>query len=200
MSRIVKAFSIIGENTLGLLPERVPSTIHAQGLDKLEITLPKGIWLRFDFNDAHPDLPALYLKGGSIIPVGLSLQHVEEANPSDDLTLLLALDENGKAEGVLFEDDGDGYGFTEGNYLLTHYVANLKSSVVTVSVHKTEGSWERPKRRLHIQLLLGGGAMLDTWGTDGEVLQLILPSEDEVLKLVSTSEKQYKDRLGMCLF
>lgn len=38
---------------------------------------------------------------------------------------------------------------------------------------------------------------LDTWGTDGEVLQLILPSEDEVLKLVSTSEKNYKDRLGI---
>jgi len=41
---------------------------------------------------------------------------------------------------------------------------------------------------------------LDTWGSDGEVLQLILPAEDEVLKLVSTSEKHYKDRLGMCLF
>ncbi|XP_027912854.1 uncharacterized protein LOC114172722 isoform X2 [Vigna unguiculata] len=184
------------ENSFLLGPVLVyASTIHAQGLDKLEITLPKGIWLGFDFDDAHPDLPALYLKGGSIIPVGLSLQHVEEANPSDDLTLLVALDEHGKAEGVLFEDDGDGYGFTKGNYLLTHYVADLKSSVVTVSIHKTEGSWERPKRRLHIQLLLGGGAMLDTWGTDGEVLQLILPSEDEVLKLVSTSEKHYKDRL-----
>lgn len=66
----------------------------------------------------------------------------------------------GKAEGVLFEDDGDGYEFTKGSYLLTHYVAELKSSVVTVSVHKTDGSWERPKRRLHIQLLLGGGAMV----------------------------------------
>ncbi|KAK7367097.1 hypothetical protein VNO80_09106 [Phaseolus coccineus] len=184
------------ENSFLLGPVLVyASTIHAQGLDKLEITLPKGIWLRFDFNDAHPDLPALYLKGGSIIPVGVSVQHVEEANPSDDLTLLVALDEHGKAEGVLFEDDGDGYEFTKGNYLLTHYVADLKSSVVTVSVHKTEGSWERPKRHLHIQLLLGGGAMVDTWGTDGEVLQLILPSEDEVLKLVSTSETQYKDRL-----
>ncbi|RDX82857.1 hypothetical protein CR513_36302, partial [Mucuna pruriens] len=184
------------ENSFLLGPVLVyASTLQSQGLDKLEITLPKGIWLNFDFNDAHPDLPALYLKGGSIIPVGLPIQHVGEANPSDDLTLLVALDEYGKAEGVLFEDDGDGYEFTKGNYLLTHYVAELKSSVVTVSVHKTEGSWERPKRRLHIQLLLGGGAMLDTWGTDGEVLQLILPSEDEVLKLVSTSAKQYKDRL-----
>jgi alpha-glucosidase len=64
----------------------------------------------------------------------------------------------GKAEGFLFEDDGDGYEFTKGNYLLTHYVAELQSSIVTVSVHKTEGSWKRPKRRLHIQVLLGGGA------------------------------------------
>ncbi|KAG5049011.1 hypothetical protein JHK85_010114 [Glycine max] len=184
------------ENSFLLGPVLVyASTLRRQGLDKLEITLPKGIWLNFDFDDAHPDLPALYLKGGSIIPVGLPHQHVGEANPSDDLTLFVALDEHGKAEGVLFEDDGDGYEFTKGSYLLTHYVAELKSSVVTVSVHKTDGSWERPKRRLHIQLLLGGGAMLDTWGTDGEVLQLILPSEDEVLKLVSTSEKNYKDRL-----
>ncbi|XP_027361090.1 uncharacterized protein LOC113869127 isoform X2 [Abrus precatorius] len=184
------------ENSFLLGPVLVyASTLHGQGLDKLEITLPKGIWLRFDFSDVHPDLPALYLKGGSIIPVGLPLQHVGEANPSDDLTLLVALDEFGKAEGVLFEDDGDGYEFTKGNYLLTHYVAELQSSVVTVIVHKTEGSWERPKRLVHIQLLLGGGAMLDAWGMDGEVLQVILPSEEEVSKLVSTSEKQYRECL-----
>ena len=64
----------------------------------------------------------------------------------------------GKAEGVLFEDDGDGYEFTTGGYLLTYYVAELQSSVVSVRVSKTEGSWKRPKRGLHVQLLLGGGA------------------------------------------
>lgn len=66
----------------------------------------------------------------------------------------------GKAEGVLFEDDGDGYEFTRGNYLLTYYTAELESSVVTIKVNNTEGSWKRPKRRLHVQLLLGGGAMV----------------------------------------
>jgi hypothetical protein len=40
---------------------------------------------------------------------------------------------------------------------------------------------------------------LDTWGVDGEVLHVNLPSEEEVKKLVSTSEKQYKERLGMRL-
>lgn len=66
----------------------------------------------------------------------------------------------GKAEGVLYEDDGDGYEFLEGGFLLTHYVAELQSSIVTVKVSKTEGSWKRPNRRLHVQVLLGGGAMV----------------------------------------
>lgn len=41
------------------------------------------------------DIPALYLQGGSIIPVGPAIQHVGEANPTDDLSLLVALDEQG---------------------------------------------------------------------------------------------------------
>ena len=106
--------------------------------------------------------------------------------------------------------------------MLTHYVAELQSSVVTIRVSKTEGLWNRPNRRLHVQLLLGGGAMvrltlgniflrmcsilrfnngspfdqLDTWGTDGEALQIIMPSEKQVSELVATSMKQYKTRLG----
>jgi alpha-glucosidase len=66
----------------------------------------------------------------------------------------------GKAEGVLFEDAGDGYKFTQGEYLLTCYTAELHSSVVTVKVFKSEGSWNRPKRNLKINILLGGGAMV----------------------------------------
>jgi alpha-glucosidase len=54
-------------------------------------------YLFFTLFGACQDLPALYLKGGSIIPVGLPLQHVGEANPLDDLTLLVALDESGKS-------------------------------------------------------------------------------------------------------
>ncbi|XP_021895549.1 uncharacterized protein LOC110812931 isoform X2 [Carica papaya] len=171
------------------------STARELGSDKLEHLLPKGIWLSFDFDYSHPDLPALYLQGGSIIPVGPPYQHLSESTLSDDLTLLVALDENGKAKGVLFEDDGDGYGFKEGQFLLTHYTAELESSVVTVRVFKSEGSWKRPKRRLNVQLLLGGGAILDSWGMDGEVLQIIVPSEHEVSKLVSRSKENHKIRL-----
>jgi alpha-glucosidase len=37
----------------------------------------------------------LYLRGGSILPVGLPIKHVGEASIEDNLSLLVALDENG---------------------------------------------------------------------------------------------------------
>lgn len=76
------------------------------------------------------------------------------------LSITYTLSISGKAEGLLFEDDGDGYEYSQGGYLLTTYVAELQSSVVTVQVAKTEGNWRRPKRRLHVRILLGKGAMV----------------------------------------
>lgn len=171
------------------------STKPDQGIHQIQPLLPKGIWLKFDFDDSHPDLPALFLRGGSIIPLGPPYQHTGEANPTDDLTLLVALDENGRAKGVLFEDDGDGYEFTKGGYLLTHYEAELVSSVVTLKISKADGQWKRPKRRLHVQLLLGGFSMIDGWGNDGEPLQIKMLPDNEVSKMVSLSEEQNKTRL-----
>ncbi|KAL9447789.1 hypothetical protein AB3S75_015295 [Citrus x aurantiifolia] len=184
------------ENSFLLGPVLVcASTLPDQRSDKLQHALPKGIWQIFDFEDSHPDLPSLYLRGGSILPLGPPHQHVGESKPSDDLTLLVALDENGKAKGVLFEDDGDGYGFTEGQYLLTHYEAELQMSEVTIRVSKSEGLWKRPKRRLIVKILLGGGAVIDAWGMDGEDLQIAMPAEAEVSNLVSGSKEKYKIRL-----
>ncbi|CAN6209969.1 unnamed protein product [Urochloa humidicola] len=173
------------------------STLPNKGAHECAHKLPKGIWLPFDFADSHPDLPVLYLRGGAILPVGLPIKHVGEASLEDDLSLIIALDENGKAEGVLFEDAGDGYAFTQGGYLLTHYTAELHSSVVTVKVFKSEGSWKRPKRNLKIDILLGGGAMISADGVDGEEIHLTMPPESEVSSLVATSELKNMKRLEM---
>ncbi|KAJ8509812.1 hypothetical protein OPV22_000246 [Ensete ventricosum] len=167
------------------------STVPDQGSHECSTVLPEGVWLRFDFGDPHPDLPSMFLRGGSIIPAGHPLQHVGEANPTDELSLFIALDENGKAAGVLYEDDGDGYGYTQGNYLLTYYTAEIDSSVLTVKVLKSEGSWKRPQRALHVKLLLGGGVVIDAQGVDGEELHFKIPSKSEVFKLVAASENKY---------
>ncbi|KAL5199105.1 hypothetical protein ABZP36_002617 [Zizania latifolia] len=173
------------------------STCPDKGAHEIVQKLPRGIWLPFDFADSHPDLPVMYLRGGAILPTGLPLMHVGEARLEDDLSLIIAFDETGKAEGVLYEDDGDGYEFMRGNYLLTHYVAELHSSVVTVKVSQTEGSWKRPKRRLNINLLLGAGAVISAHGIDGGELHLTMPAESEVSSLVAASELEHKKRLDM---
>uniref|UniRef100_A0A0E0AIW7 Glycoside hydrolase family 31 N-terminal domain-containing protein n=1 Tax=Oryza glumipatula TaxID=40148 RepID=A0A0E0AIW7_9ORYZ len=173
------------------------STVPDKGAHECSHKLPKGNWLPFDFGDSHPDLPVLFLQGGAILPIGRPIKHVGEASLDDDLSLIISLDENGKAEGVLFEDAGDGYGFTQGNYLLTYYVAEFHSSVVSVKVLKTEGSWRRPKRNLNISILLGGGAMISSRGIDGEEVHLTMPFDSEVSSLVATSELEQKKRLEM---
>ncbi|XP_052296714.1 uncharacterized protein LOC102609079 isoform X3 [Citrus sinensis] len=87
------------ENSFLLGPVLVcASTLPDQRSDKLQHALPKGIWQSFDFEDSHPDLPSLYLRGGSILPFGPPHQHIGESKPSDDLTLLVALDENESAK------------------------------------------------------------------------------------------------------
>ncbi|KAL6880661.1 hypothetical protein ACP4OV_012226 [Aristida adscensionis] len=175
------------------------STLPNKGAHECAHKLPKGIWLPFDFEDSHPDLPMLYLQGGAILPVGLPITHVAEACLEDELTLVVALDENGKAEGILFEDAGDGYEFEQGNYLLTYYVAELRQTVVTVKISKSEGLWKRPKRILKINVLLGGGAMISSHGVDGEEVHLQMPSESDLSNLVATAEAEHKKRLEMIL-
>lgn len=69
---------------------------------------------------------------------------------------------SGKAEGILYEDDADGFSFQDGQYLLTTYEAQQVSienvrdgSEVVVRVTRSEGKWTRPDRQLHVRLLIG---------------------------------------------
>lgn len=67
----------------------------------------------------------------------------------------------GDATGVLYEDDGDGFGYKNGDYLITHYeartvqAADTKHGKIMIRVASTEGRRERPKRTLHVRLLVG---------------------------------------------
>ncbi len=113
-------------------------------------------WLGFDFGEgSNIDLPNLYIRPGAIIPTGPVMQHVDEtAAPATPITLILALDKTGHATGTLYEDSGDGYGYTKGDYLLTTYAAALEGDTITVSVRGVEGKRPRPDRPLHVKLLI----------------------------------------------
>ena len=69
----------------------------------------------------------------------------------------------GRAEGVMYEDDNDGFGYLDGNYLMTYYEAeqlpvgngSQAGGEVVVRVAQTEGHRQRPNRTLCVRLLLG---------------------------------------------
>jgi hypothetical protein len=137
--------------------------------------LPQGIWQPFDFGDGpHPDLPEMRLRGGAIMPTGPVMQYTDE-QPLDPLTLVIALDASGQAEGVLYEDDGDGYDFQSGDYLLTTYSANLVGDQLTVSIASEEGTRPRPSRTLNVRLLVEPGYEVTASGTDGVPLTFTVP-------------------------
>eukprot|EP00271_Cylindrocystis_brebissonii_P002380 TRINITY_DN12974_c0_g1_i1.p1 TRINITY_DN12974_c0_g1~~TRINITY_DN12974_c0_g1_i1.p1 ORF type:complete len:810 (-),score=150.92 TRINITY_DN12974_c0_g1_i1:473-2902(-) len=153
-------------------------------------------WCRFHFDDLHRDLPLLYLKKGGIIPSGPVLQSTEEMRPEHPLTLIVALDSQGKAEGSLFEDDGDGYGYVQNDFLLSYFKATTTGRRVTVEVDRVEGQRVRPQRRLVVRLLLGKSAQITAEGTDGEALHLELPSDAELATILRKSEEAEQKSYG----
>ncbi|MEO0629223.1 MAG: DUF5110 domain-containing protein, partial [Planctomycetota bacterium] len=136
--------------------------------------MPQGIWRPLTLHGAdNPDIPDFYIKGGSIIPSGPVIQYVGE-KPLDPLRLIIALDENGEASGRLYEDAGDGFGYREGDFLLTTYEAERRGDTVTVSVAGTDGDRARPDRGITVRLILNDGQEITANGRDGEPLTIEL--------------------------
>ena len=135
--------------------------------------MPRGIWrplALFGADDA--DIPEFYVRGGSIIPTGPVIQYVGE-KPLDPVTLIVSLDEDGRASGTLYEDDGDGYDYMDGDYLLTRYEAERRGDEVVVRVASTEGDRERPARAVRVRLLTDAGE-IEAMGTDGSPVTITL--------------------------
>jgi alpha-glucosidase len=139
--------------------------------------LPRGTWRPVFIageTNANPDLPNLRVKAGGIIPLGPVMEYSSE-KPLDPLTLIVSLDQEGKASGTLYEDAGDGWGFKQGEYLLTTYAATTSGKTVTVNVASAEGKMPRPTRRVEVRVLLDNGAEATGAGADGQPITIQLP-------------------------
>lgn len=162
---------LLGDSLL-VVPQMVPDLSRVP-------TLPTDIarWARFDFSadsarsrlltaDGAPlsepavdapeepdeDLPTLYLRPGSIIPVGPLMQFTGE-KPLDPLTLYVNLDDSGRATGTLYEDAGDGFAYRTGDYRLTTFSAQREGDTVRITVTNTEGNRPAPPRTLRVRVL-----------------------------------------------
>ena len=144
--------------------------------DPHEFKIPSGIWREFTIvgedPSSTPELPVMKLRGGAILPLGRVVQSTTEAL-LDPLTLIVSLDAEGRAEGVLYEDDGEGYGYQAGDYLLTTYSAVQSGDRVEVSVASEEGGRERPARTVNVIVITDGGSFQAS-GADGSIIGVSL--------------------------
>jgi alpha-glucosidase len=136
--------------------------------------LPAGTWRTLTLDAAEPGSvhPTLKLRGGAILPLGRVVQSTAEDSLAP-LTLVIALDADGRASGQLYEDEGDGFGYQHGDYLLTTYEAARVGDDVVVRAAHTEGKRPRPARAVVVQVLSERG--VDTGnGMDGQLVRIRL--------------------------
>jgi alpha-glucosidase len=138
-----------------------PDLLVVPGLDRelrSRPVLPRGLWRELmlfdrDARGAHdPNLPRLYQRGGSIVPLGPRVQYVDES-PLDTLEFLVCPDERGEARGMLYEDAGDGFGYERGEYRLTHWTARREGTGMRVEDAGAEGRWPALDRPMRVRLI-----------------------------------------------
>lgn len=121
-------------------------------------TLPKGIWeplslVKGDNKGVYQ--AALKVRGGSIIPIGQMAESLDGYVP-DPLTLIVCLDEEGKASGQLYWDAGDGWDFENGEYALISFKAHSNGGKVIVEVSDKEGKYPLDLANVKVELLKDG--------------------------------------------
>lgn len=105
--------------------------------------LPNGIWEPLhlvDGDQSDPYQAKLFIKGGSIIPAGKIIQNTNEKS-IDQLTLLICLDSNGNANGELYWDAGEGWGFKNGDYSHLRFQATEKNGVTRINLTSRLGKY-----------------------------------------------------------
>ena len=131
--------------------------------------LPKGDWRAVDLVDtkleSDPYQPRVKIRAGAIVPLGKIIENTTEKS-LDPLTLLVSLDANGHAEGWMYDDDGDGYGYRTGEYALIHYVADKSGDEVVVTIKDSKGERRGTHHAAKVEVVTGDHKMVEGQGDD----------------------------------
>lgn len=111
--------------------------------------LPKGNWQEFRMESVDDGFQAtLKLREGAALPLANLYQNTVDYK-SDSLTVVINPDADGNALGYLYEDDGDGYGYKNGDFAkymikVSRKGKNAKVALVKVAGNRTGGNhWIR---------------------------------------------------------
>ncbi|RAV30345.1 TIM-barrel domain-containing protein [Sinomicrobium soli] len=165
----VKDLSLRGEEETFLLGEDL--LIIPQWAERPH--LPGGKWETIPFEEEQDDYQAtVKLRPGAIVPIADEVFQSTEDYNTRKIVLLINPDEEGKASGTLYDDEGNGFGFEKGIYSLHRFTGSADDNEVRVEIKQTEGS--RKLRRVYkIGYIHDGLITYSDWSAD-EVITLSL--------------------------
>lgn len=146
---VVKVFEEEGWNRDGAKKTKTDAAVDFKETKSTNIYLPAGtLWYDFWTNEKHEggkeitkettlDVIPLYVKAGSIIPVGPQVQYATE-KPWDHLELKVYAGANGNF--ILYEDEFDNYNYEKGVYTEIPISWNNTSRKLTIGARK--GAYE----------------------------------------------------------
>ena len=135
------------------------------------IARPTGPWRRMDPPE-DADKPSLKLQAerwvrpGAIIPTGPLTQRAQSPLA---LTLVVNLDANGTAIGTIYDDAGEGFGYTQGDYVEVEMRAAKKADQVTITLTRRAGDRALPWRTVDVRLLTDDGVATGQGPADGPI-------------------------------
>jgi alpha-glucosidase len=146
--------------------------------------LPKGLWYDFwtraartgkaTIQTAAPlDCVPLFARGGSIIPLGPEMNYVGEKK-IDPLRFEIFPDEDGRATGSIYEDDGASMAFERGDWRRTEVSYSEPGGTRRIDVSAPQGTY-RPESRF-FEFVLPAQTAAHTVMLDGRTLRSIEPA------------------------
>ena len=134
-------------------------------------SLPKGLWKKVNLlsegveDDGYQAV--LKQRGGSVIPLTKVIQSTSEYQ-TDSLTVVVSLDEEGKAKGQVYIDEGDGFDYKNGNYAIDEISAILgATNEVIVNINQVEGELKDRARFYRVRIISEDGDVYSNWENDG---------------------------------
>jgi alpha-glucosidase len=123
--------------------------------DDRPIALPKPVWPAVQLTEPDPHLPELRVRPGAAVPTGPVMQFSDE-RPTDPLTVVAAPGPDGLAEGLLYEDAGDGFGFERGEYRLSRIAVDASDRErPTIELVHLNGDRAATQRDVRVRVVAG---------------------------------------------
>lgn len=138
----------------------------------------KGDWKKLDFGDSdNPELPDLYLRPGAVIALGPSELYPDE-KPTDPVTIVANPNEQGVAEGFLYEDKGDGYEFYRNQARRIGYRVTREGDAYMARLSLLDFGLPLPDRVLEIQVMTSRGVLTGK-GSEKGTVRIPIPNSDK---------------------